>query len=772
MKNLFKSLMFVAVAAMTFTACQKDNNDVNTPVEQTVLKFETTIDETRVTIGEKEDDQYPLTWDGDENVLFDIQDGGPYAWWSDRNSTITVDENNRANASFEVILDGGAAGALADEGSTIYARLGKISGAPNLILYIADQTQTPTATSVDKSFITMMAEFPVEVEGQMVFNGRFEHKAAYGVVTLPAAVNAVEFKTIKIKVNDAKTYTLNVEGLNTHSYWFACEPEAVNSLEVTGVASDDKIYQYTAEGLNKEFTAGVISKFSLKKFEEAASIYMTAQWYSFGSNEFVLEVKDVATDNRLLYLDGYTEDNTILAEGTYNIVDNYNNIPYNIVGSWCNPQLSSGTMVVEHLAKGYSVTINVTGTDEKTYSYTYSGNISASSGDFYNPGDPVKIDAPTNFTATPDTTSIVFDWDDVDKAEGYDVKVTYLENWIQQVAFEGHVEESTYTATELKPLTEYTIEVVATTTAEGYCNSNTASYYASTLADKSALDAEYTDVAEFKVMTKVDGHSNTYLFTTTGGGTTKSDKFMYLSFNKEIDFTVDGEYGFDDINYWGGETSYWLGNSSDSTYSGWSAAQSCYSLSFTPYHVYRNGSSDVCLIYVNANNNDTFTITVYSTTPGYGSWDGTKFKGSFTGAVSEPETEPDPEPEPDPTPDPEPDPDPTPEDGFVPVRAEYDMMFETCGKNDSEYYIKVYNEAGDYAELICHCDLNTDFDDAVSGSYNVGGVSQSLTINSYQAPSDYNCAAGQKYIKFSATAADGTEINVDAQLAATEVDYM
>lgn len=110
--------------------------------------------------------------------------------------------------------------------------------------------------------------------------------------------------------------------------------------------------------------------------------------------------------------------------------------------------------------------------------------------------------------------------------------------------------------------------------------------------------------------------------------------------------------------------------------------------------------------------------------------------------------------------------------GFTPVRAEYDMKFETCGNNDSEYYVKVYNEAGDYAELICHCDLDSDFEDAVSGSYNVGGVSQSLTINSYQAPNDYNCAEGQKYIKFSATAADGTEINVDAQLEATEVDYM
>ncbi len=113
-----------------------------------------------------------------------------------------------------------------------------------------------------------------------------------------------------------------------------------------------------------------------------------------------------------------------------------------------------------------------------------------------------------------------------------------------------------------------------------------------------------------------------------------------------------------------------------------------------------------------------------------------------------------------------------PAGAFVPVRAEYDMKFETCGNNDSEYYVKVYNEAGDYAELICHCDLSTDFVNTVSGSYNVGGVSQSLTINSYQAPNEYNCAEGQKYIKFSATAADGTEINVDAQLTATAIDYM
>lgn len=564
MKNLFKSLMFVAVAAMTFTACQKDNNDVNTPVEQTVLKFETTIDETRVTIGDKEGDQYPLTWDGDENVLFDIQDGG---WWNDKNSTITVDENNRANASFEVILDGYAAGASVDEGSTIYARLGKIGGAPNLNLSIAYQTQTPTATSVDESFITMLAEFPVEVEGQMVFNGRFEHTAAYGVVTLPAAVDAVEFKSITVKVNGYKTYTLNVEGLDTHSYWFACEPEAVNSLEVTGVASDDTVYKYTAEGLEKEFKAGVISKFSLKEFEATADYYLTAYWYN-ETNEFVLNVRETATDNVIVSIDGYSEDNTILKEGTYTVVNTYASDAFNIIGSWCS--LSSGTMVVEYLEVGYNIVISVVGTNDTTYNYNWTGKVVAEDDfGFFNPGDPVRLADPEAVSATANGTTINVSWTAVEGAENYIVEIytkgydSYW-NWVKNIAETATVDALEYTSTvALEPMTSYNVSVKANTTAEGYTSSRGKVVTTQTAISK---DAEGTEGLNF-VYTSYTQNGNIYKFTDAAGN------WLSVSFSKDIMDLDNGSYTFElynEVNGYTADSSFYIvGNEQSSSYPSW-----------------------------------------------------------------------------------------------------------------------------------------------------------------------------------------------------------
>ena len=271
MKNLFKSLMLVAVAAMAFTSCQNDVNEVNDVAKETVLKFETSFVDTRVTIDNEknENNEYLVTWDGNEEVLFNIQDGG---WWDNQPSKMTVDPNNSRSASFEVILTGYAEGASADMGSTIYAHFGKISGwSNNLYASIAGETQKPTADGVDKSFVSMVAEFPVEEEGQMLFNGTFEHKTAYGVITLPESVKDIDFKTLTIKVNGEKEYILDVAGLEDHSYWFACEPDTVTSIYVSATDTNDTIYGYTASELNKTFKSGVVSRFSIKSLDAGAA---------------------------------------------------------------------------------------------------------------------------------------------------------------------------------------------------------------------------------------------------------------------------------------------------------------------------------------------------------------------------------------------------------------------------------------------------------------------------------------------------------------------
>ena len=268
MKNLFKNLMLVAVAAMAFTACTENNDEVNATKRDAILKFSTSFAETRVTIGNEknEDGEYPVTWDGDEDVRFDIQDGG---WWTNLESEMFVDSEDARNATFEVILSGYAENASADAGSTIYAYFGKLDGSRNA--YISGQTQTPQVGGVDKSFISMVAEFPVEVEGQMDFNGTFNHKTAYGLITLPSSVEDVEFKSLSVKVNNEKEYLLNVDGLDTHSYWFACEPGAVSSIIISAIDSNDAVYGYTATGLNKTFTKGRVAKFSIKSLETDAA---------------------------------------------------------------------------------------------------------------------------------------------------------------------------------------------------------------------------------------------------------------------------------------------------------------------------------------------------------------------------------------------------------------------------------------------------------------------------------------------------------------------
>ena len=71
MKNLFKNLMLVAVAAMAFTACTETNEEVNAVVEKTVLKFVAGFeDDTRSGFDGKNDagTGYKSAWDGNETL--------------------------------------------------------------------------------------------------------------------------------------------------------------------------------------------------------------------------------------------------------------------------------------------------------------------------------------------------------------------------------------------------------------------------------------------------------------------------------------------------------------------------------------------------------------------------------------------------------------------------------------------------------------------------------------------------------------------------------
>ena len=209
--------------------------------------------------------------------------------------------------------------------------------------------------------------------------------------------------------------------------------------------------------------------------------------------------------------------------------------------------------------------------------------------------------------------SITFSWNAVEGAEDY----TYTCNGTT-----GTTEETSVVVSGLEPLTKYSFTIVANpknsdshaTSKEGYAEATTG-------ADRSTLDELFTEVVVFDNMTKLENYTNTYLFTTDGGGTTINDKFMYLRFNSDIDFSKSGEYSIDDLYSGNGECCIWIGRAVD----GCNGYGNAYNLGFTPYHFYPN-SGDTYIIYVDVVDGKS-SITVYANNASW--WSALKFKGVY-----------------------------------------------------------------------------------------------------------------------------------------------
>ena len=122
-------------------------------------------------------------------------------------------------------------------------------------------------------------------------------------------------------------------------------------------------------------------------------------------------------------------------------------------------------------------------------------------------------------------------------------------------------------------------------------------------------------------------------------------------------------------------------------------------------------------------------------------------------------------------PEPEPEPEPV---GFAAVRAEYDNKMELYEYNggDAEYAFWLYDENNNYIEVICEFGPHTDWNYVYSAKKVIDGVSVAATSVQTQAPSDYECEAGEKYFVVVATFEDATSVEIKNQLPAVEVNYL
>ena len=295
MKNLFKNLMLVAVAAMGFTACEQVIDDVNATNETfTVNIVGEFADDTRSGfIGSETVDGktlYKSAWDGEETVRFAII---PDTFADTAKATyVDVENESEGNrATFAPTFDSneGTIHAFSPKGVYVKDDASACKGGftsdaitlkYNNAYVVVPAEQTPLANSVDPAahILAGKADFAENV------NMTFNHVVAYGKMTIKnfaGAIDKVEVTaseslagiSCKYFYNEGnldnanvKTITLNADKVEGNVFWFGCAPADLSAGTLTvKVYSGEDTYtkELAISGKNFKFQQGRVASFGV-----------------------------------------------------------------------------------------------------------------------------------------------------------------------------------------------------------------------------------------------------------------------------------------------------------------------------------------------------------------------------------------------------------------------------------------------------------------------------------------------------------------------------
>ena len=419
MKNLFKNLMLVAVAAMAFTACTETNDEVNAVVNKTRYEFTANIaEDTRSGFAEKEEgatayksewhegDQVKIFVEGYEAIVADVTTEGKFAF-----------ELENAPESFFVTVVSPAEAWVSEYTANL------------------PEVQTPLANSVDPKAHLLQAQ-AVPVSGN---NGdiNFTHMAAYGKMTVNGVAFAIDHVVVDLKgsffgYDREYSYTINAANVVDNTFWFATEPIDVAEFTVTAYDAEGNSVAKTVDvaeaGKTMSFNYGRVGTFSVKDLEAVvapeepkALVFTSATWTNtwapsdkliqFYSDEIGTLQLNFYGCNEENYLDartyGFAKYGDIYPGSSYSwLIDTNNTSHYVAMGS-VNVSVVGGKYYIEFN--------NLTNSDATfTLTATYEGDI-----DYLAvPDSRTKLDAPAP-TATAEGKMVTISWNDVTGADAY-----------------------------------------------------------------------------------------------------------------------------------------------------------------------------------------------------------------------------------------------------------------------------------------------------------------------------------------------------------------
>ena len=283
MKNLFKSIMIVAAAAMSFASCSNNFTEEAVSGEKIEINVNATNDEiTRSAFGEPSEGSYPTLWDGKEKFVMNANDsnGKTTENVTAKFSTDLRTVNLSANFEFEAPQTSYTAYAMVPNTACVFAGITANKGWQVTI----PTAQTTGANSCDPAAQILMGASETKTSAAEAFSMTFKHAVAYGKMTLTnlnlgdATISSVAIestkniagrffinhKTLAYSDNSgAKSITINTT--SSDNIWFALAPVDVSNTTLKIVVNTNKgtFTKQVTMPANRKFELGKISIFKV-----------------------------------------------------------------------------------------------------------------------------------------------------------------------------------------------------------------------------------------------------------------------------------------------------------------------------------------------------------------------------------------------------------------------------------------------------------------------------------------------------------------------------